>query len=550
MLANLEDQSHTTRVAALNTSESEEFLPASPVPLQIAKVYDYLSKEHVHIPKVSIRPPGLSWDAFHQNGTIHEGSISPTLKAKLLLQESLEIMVIGGSVSCGSKLSTSKKHLMRYGALFQEMLNAVMKPKRGFHRHSVTVECESGATTEEWAERITSGQMTRITRRLSLVDLVVIDTSVNDIGEIENGYHTRRKFQEQMELLLYALNSFPHLNVVILGTSTRHGPWQGRLPRGDSLRDFVTLCEKDGVTLLSVIDGLGPLASKPAQLWWLYVFTSGGWRAAETQELGVMRAQGSDKEKAMVLRGELNFPSGDNTHPSVVGHLLIADLLTNYLITLAKGLSDGGEEGGGLQPPRGPHSSKKPLYWETYDQLDEAVQTRPITIDLVHSQAGHTSAGQSLRMDDTFFAGEDVKGRAGLLSATWGSTLSLDINSTGTRELHHWILHLDVLKSYEHMSCLNVTYTLSGGQCSSLPRTKIFSTLWTVPYSEHATLSLQFNTNMTCFGPMTGDAKTTTTAQELSKLGVSPALSVIVQNTQCDGGAGEKKIKLFYLALY
>ena len=278
--------------AAGASNITEKFTHISPRPAQVAKTLDYLSKEHVNIPNVDFLPPGVSWDTFHRNGTIHGGHISTSLKTKLLLEESLQVIVIGGSVSCGSKLPMSTKHLIRYGNIFQEMLNAVMKPKNRLNRHSVVLHCESGATTEEWAERITSGQ---ITRKPSLADIVLIDTSVNDIVEVENGFHTQRKFQEQMELILYALQSFPDLNIVVLGTSTRHGPWRGEIPRGDSLLSFADLCDKEEVTLLSVIDGLGPLTSKDAQLWWLYEFTSGGWRAAETKKLKITLEKGPEK---------------------------------------------------------------------------------------------------------------------------------------------------------------------------------------------------------------------------------------------------------------
>ena len=55
---------------------------------------------------------------------------------------------------------------------------------------------------------------------------------------------------------------------------------------------------------------------------------------------------------------------------------------------------------------------------------------------------------------------EDVKGRPGLISSSLGSIVQLSISSEAATHLRQWSIHIDVLKSYERMSCLSVRYMI------------------------------------------------------------------------------------------
>ena len=95
---------------------------------------------------------------------------------------------------------------------------------------------------------------------------------------------------------------------------------------------------------------------------------------------------------------------------------------------------------------------------------------------------------------------EDVKGRPGLISSTLGSVVQLNISSEAATHLRQWSVHVDVLKSYERMSCLSVRYIIeepisnSNRPCEW--RGETFDLMWDIHVSEHAILQLNMNTTL------------------------------------------------------
>lgn len=409
--------------------------------------------EHNNYLMQTVLPPGHTWAEFYSRGLLGLGNITSSLARKFQAHQPLVITAMGGSITCGATLND------RRGGRYATQLNNLLEEKyqnnfgSGSNVNKINVHCGSGETTESWVDlllRNSNNPSHPLIVDLLMSDIVILDTAVNDIEEVNTGWRDQNHFMKQLELLIVNLLAYPRLNIVVAGTCTREGPWDGRVEtrHGDSLLSYITLCKKYGIAVISVVDGLGDLATNiDTRAWWLDKFTS-----------------------------SIDL----HTHPTKLGHTLIAHLLLELIMIQSKSnyqylrLSDNGENA--------------PLYWDSYEILNANIMVRPVTIDLLHYRAMLKNAFVRLSGDWGIY--EDIKGRPGFISTSIGSSSSFYLPAAMTKNLTQWIVHIDALKSYEHMSCLVVRYRVGEiGQVHSV----IFNMKWEARVSEHSILELDLN---------------------------------------------------------
>ncbi len=452
----------------------------------------------------SLLPPRHTWPEFLSRGVLVQGNITSSLTRKFQAQQPLVVTAIGGSITCGTTLDDKRGD--RYATQLNNLLNDKYRdrlgagarpgPESGANANKINVHCGSGETTETWADvllRNSNNPNHPLIADLLASDIVILDTAVNDIEEVLTGWRNQNHFMKQLELLIVNLLAYPRLNIVIVGTCTRNGPWDGRVEtrHGDSLLSYIALCRKYGITVVSTVDGLGDLAvNAETRTWWSDSFTS----------------------------------SVDNTHPSKLGHTLIAYLLLDLIMMQSES---------NYQYLRVPDVAveRAPLYWENYEVLNANIVVRPVTINLLHSRTMLKNAFVRLHGDWRVY--EDVEGRPGLISTSIGSTMSFYLTPAMTKNLTQWIVHIDALQSYEHISCLAVRYRI--GEIGVVHST-IFNMQWDARISEHSILEVNLNRTRSAVDSH------------------SPSILLELVNSYCDGNNSTdrevNKIKAFAVTIY
>ena len=179
---------------------------------------------------------------------------------------------------------------------------------------------------------------------------------------------------------------------------------------------------------------------------------------------------------------------------------------------------------------------RNPLYWDTYEILNENIMVRPITINLLHSRAMLNTA--FIRLNGDWKIYEDIKGRPGFISTVNGSKSSFYLAPDMTQGLTQWIVHIDALKSYEHMSCLVVSHRI--GEMGELHH-NTFNMQWDEKVSQHSIIELVMNKPM----------KTNTNN--------SPSIFLEIMNSYCNSNSNNNnistksvnnKIKAFAITIY
>lgn len=263
--------------------------------------------------------------------------------------------MLGGSITQGHAFNDKNPDKPKFmtdawGAGLKALLDS--RFPCGGEGHTLRNEARSAAATDmhldlvcAWAQNATSP--------LATADLVVVESSVNDVGNIGQTADTHLNNEERVlkytELLIArTLRAYTPNNpaLLYLGVSTR-GVWRRRGDeRSDAALTHLKVTRHYGIPHVSVMDALGPFATD-SQEWWL----------------------------------ENTFKDDRIGHPTRLGHDLAASLVMQQLLALILSLEHP------MLPasvPPSPFALPAKLLAASEAELASYVDGRPLRIALVN----------------------------------------------------------------------------------------------------------------------------------------------------------------------
>ncbi|GIM11711.1 hypothetical protein Vretimale_15142 [Volvox reticuliferus] len=361
------------------------------------------------------------------------------LHEKLRARKCIRIAVIGGSVTCGVGM---QRGAPTYAALFEQQVRLAF-PCEG--QHIVTEICKGGRASDYWVDFLVGRQEIL----LADLDLVVVDTAMNDIHELvshvsQDDADTNTLIRDHTEILMsLILQKSNRVSEVLaatqssactkestytriwtgaaaiwLGTSTRREKiWRGPLPRStDAVHAQLPVAIAHGIPYISVIDGLGPFSSTASQQWLNY-----SWYVEPTWD----------------------------AHPGPWGHHALAKALVHFLTEQHLYL-----EQLPWQDTRSPVYCPRPPAYVDQNTLDMYLDRSPMHIPTVYPEATEPRMVQCVDWNIT----SDVLGKPGLISLEAGAQCT--IFAFPEEVVRHPVevgeVHVLMLKSYEHMGWVRV----------------------------------------------------------------------------------------------
>ena len=226
---------------------------------------------------------------FHSS-VLNYGSFSGRALSLLQHGQCLQIMAIGGSVTCGHCLDRNSTQLPSERTAWPSALANLLNNELPCHNssgmlsnHVVTNVCAGGWSTALWLERISASLRSNedLHAALTTADVIIVETAVNDIEELRR-HDMRASARDQplpvlimraTELLvniLLTLDNKP--SIVYLGASSR-ALWGGG-PRhsGDAILDQLEVVRLYNIPYVSAIEGLGPFTTAVGRSWFLDVY--------------------------------------------------------------------------------------------------------------------------------------------------------------------------------------------------------------------------------------------------------------------------------------
>ncbi|GIL64503.1 hypothetical protein Vafri_18409 [Volvox africanus] len=365
------------------------------------------------------------------------------LHEKLNGRQCIRVMFIGGSVTHGHGLPNGS---MPYPMLFKRALRSAF-PCKGYH--NITVASKGATATDFWIDYLVGRQEVL----LADLDLVVVDTAMNDIHELvmragrgaaDPNAFIRSHTEILMSMILQESDRVKGVHAatpssaadctnesnytrkwtgaaaIWLGTSTRRtSVWRGPLPRStDAVHVQLPVAMTHGVPYISIIDGLGPFSSTSSQQW-----MKNKWYSEPVKDM----------------------------HPGPWGHKALAKALVHFLDEQARYLRQLPWQQDIYSPvycPRAPA-------FVAQNTIDMYLDMTPLHIPTVYLQ--ETKPRMSRCRDWTIKS--DVLGKPGLIS--WKAGAQCTIFALPAEVVRHPVeageVHVLVLKSYEHMGWLRVT---------------------------------------------------------------------------------------------
>jgi hypothetical protein len=257
-------------------------------------------------------------------------------------------------------------------------------------------------------------------------DLFLIDTALNDAGSPDSprmsyNYSTQfnTKAEKNMEILSRLISKFPKFpSIVFIGTSFHpEHMWYDRLdfprdPAGDVIYDQARLAKYLKLPYISAIDAMGPFDNEMKRLFY---------------------------RDRYLYRG--------THHPQELGHEFIAALIMNYIIT--------NQIGNGYPSTTmdiTDHRYPK-LLAVKLDELSSLLKAQAVMMSF-ESAVPIAKSGNWTWLDER-------KGKAGLISRKIGDNITYPIPNLFRANVG--IIHVNLLKSYEHMGNLKVLISSSIG---------------------------------------------------------------------------------------
>ena len=250
--------------------------------------YDYNNQKSTHFSEPSIID-GINIQyslSFYNRSILNFGNLSYNTTLKMSKGECLNILNIGGSISCGGYTPSLKHHDSAHGIngaypiILEKYLNTMWPCMRGNQqgRHKVNNWCVGGRPTMSWVDEVV-GARSGEPQVLLNADIILVETSVNDV---EEGRDQALKAKESpvshlrkvTELFIKILSKLPQgPSIIYIGSSTREKAWRLPQPRtGDSVANHLPVTNYYHIPYVSTIDAIGPFVTDESMHWFTNTF--------------------------------------------------------------------------------------------------------------------------------------------------------------------------------------------------------------------------------------------------------------------------------------
>lgn len=390
-----------------------------------------------------------------QKSILNTGQLSPATRSKLKEGKCLNVLAIGGSVTCGKSEDKSfedRPHgipdayhhaLLNYmneqwppcKAESEDALDAV---DGGASNHTLTVLCEGGVAQDYWIDRVMILNNKK-SESIRTADVILVETSVNEIAthtSPEELFYAQKN-TEMLTLLLLNLINQP--SVIFLGTSFQFGGQVDRIWKNTAPRDFdgvyaqLPVAKHYNIPYVSALDALGPFVTPASVKFLRHVFMS-----------------------------------DQNCHISKTGHrivgYLVFNLLNQFVLSYSYPLLEETEYG---------YIDKKSiplLHWSEEEVKSYLESSPPLVITLNSKPIARTP--WMVDNADDWEMKEDVVGKPGFISEKVnGQPFVLYLRSEDVNL--HFVqkkIHVTLLKSYENMGTVKILVEAYGGRLLLLER--------------------------------------------------------------------------------
>lgn len=376
-----------------------------------------------------------------QKSILNVGQLSLSTQSKLKQGKCLNILAIGGSVTCGKsedKTFEDRPHgipdsyhhaLLNYmnelwPACHAEREDSLDSQTAELSNHTLTVLCEGGVAQDYWIDRIMilNNKKSEIVRG---ADIILVETSVNEVASHTSPEEMLYAQRNTELLLLMLVNLVNQPSVIFLGTSFQFGGKEDRIWRDTEPRDYdgvyaqLSVAKHYNVPYVSALDALGPFITPASVEFLRHVYMS-----------------------------------DQNCHISKTGHRMVGYLVFNQLNQFILSYSYPlhlDTESGYISPTTVPL-----LHW-TKEEVKMYLQSSPPLVITLNSK---TIARTPWMIDnaDDWEMKEDVTGKPGFISEkVKGQPFILYLRSEDVNL--HFIqkrVHVMLLKSYENMGTVRV----------------------------------------------------------------------------------------------
>ena len=385
---------------------------------------------------------------------MHFGSLSYNTTLKLSNGECLNVLNIGGSISCGHSLHhhPDNPHGKNdaYPTFLERYLNTMWPCKRDNHHgvHKLSNWCYGGRPTVSWIDEVVSTRMGE-PKVLFNADIILIDTSLNDLKEDMSRYSDVTKNDSEgyvkkvTELFIKILSKLPQgPSLIYVGSGTRvhdeHTPWRKKQTRtGDAVATHLPVTNYYHIPYVSIMDAMGPFVTEESLQWFSNIFTADNY-----------------------------------CHPTKTGHRMDAAIIYNILQLHRDAATSNDDEY--MHNAHIDYYDKPPLY-ASPELINQYAISVPLVIhldaDKIHKSPGSattatttatstatTADGTTITADSHWSVYEDKPGKPGFISSTVGSTFQVRIPQSAVQtHLKSGHIHIEVLKSYEHVGRVKVS---------------------------------------------------------------------------------------------
>lgn len=430
---------------------------------------------------------------------VNFGHMTPRLLKKLKHGLCMDILVYGGSSSCGHGIRTyaeteweknsdgyrqfkddpiSPGRAFAYPALLQHYLNEVWPCVREVDpltrsvfnmsypnpqlldsstenlnqslthipgTHFIDNQCKAAVGTPYWYQHVL--QDMNVPQPKYSPDLILLEAGINDVIDDPASYEYCKQYSETFVQMIGRLPNKPSLLYVDIGE--RLETWRGETVRKmDAGQVHYLVTKYYDVPHISMVDGLGPFYSNDAVDWY-----------------------------------QNFYRAGDSTHISKTGHRIVATVILNLLYEHT--LSVQYPLFNGATANVIDYTTQKMLFISPVD-LETMYNRNPVRFDFVYTD--HNNDRLTMTHDTSWELTEEVKGKKGFSSRTIGSHVTITIAPRDvSAKIIFGKLYITTLMSYEHMGSFRVTLsrTLSdSSKGASFQESKVFDSLWSEHTSE------------------------------------------------------------------
>ena len=342
----------------------------------------------------------------------------------------LRITALGGSVTCGKSLSPHDDAPRGVQDAWPAVLASLLNDHYPCHgsgvaEHKVSNLCQGGRSSDVWVDLLLASDP-QLRVRLAESDLVIVETAVNDIEELLSRIPAAGSsvppIRHKTEILLHQLlRAAPHAAIMWLGTSHRGLAWSGdhNHSRGDAVQEHLVVTKHYNIPHVSAVDGLGPFVTQKQQDWFHNVFRTDG--CCHLTRAG----------------------------QRIVSHLVLKFVHLHLLTLMSSHASAAWEKQS--------YTVARPLY---LDAEDISLYSESNTLNAKFTDESDLSTCVA---NQGWAIVEDKQGKPGLIAHNVTDRVSFMFSADDVKQnVIHGEMHIQLLKSYEHMGITAVTLSTVG----------------------------------------------------------------------------------------